>query len=817
MKTNSQGFTDTHNNQKDFGEANHAKDTGPYIGTVKTVTDPLRMGRLGVNIPALTNTTRPKASQIIWCQYLSPFYGAKSISAVSKTDPYSYKESQHSYGMWAIPPDIDTEVLVIFAKGDRTSNTAFWIGCVQKPLVNQQVPANGSTRNTVLGAGGVDFSQDKRQVYANDLLPAGEKNQLDYARAEKLDTVGSWKHPVNDILADQLVKQGLVKDNVRGTTTSSARRESPSAVFGMNTPGRIRADSRVLNIGLEGSPVTTDRSPGHSFVMDDGDVSGNNQLTRLRTASGHQILMHDTDGSIYIANASGNAWIEMQSNGRIDLYSGIGGINFRTEGDMNFHSDLNMNFHANKQVRMSSASEIINSADLILNIGDKGILSASQKGSIREYARDGITSFTSGTQLHGAGGQFHLAGAQVHFNSTGASPAWGPSWLTKEKAGMQLRTEGDVELAGKPQGTVLEPFTRKGGTKTAVHRLVTHEPMFRASVIGSDGVFPIDSDDKKLWSTQSRIPGTAEFLNQQNRFSENTAIRDAQYQADALAYVKTKMGKSTDGAKAKKLLADFGTTYNDIYGISNSNNLPFNIEDSISEKIKGIDLFSTDSKDLTSNLTSQVIENFTGKSTSLFKDNVFVNTSGELFSLGGTSLGGTGNIDLGNKDLNSLVGLTKNLSAGSNIISGTSSISNLSSVTQTFSSVVGGKVVGMNQVKSLASKTGLFNAREAAISGQTFFQNVGANLVSNIGSIAGKVTSFFSSGGFFSDVRLKEDVRFIGRSPAGVNVYSFKYKQLPGRYIGVMAQEVPWARHMTDTGYYAVDYSKVDVEFRRLH
>jgi hypothetical protein len=32
-----------------------------------------------------------------------------------------------------------------------------------------------------------------------------------------------------------------------------------------------------------------------------------------------------------------------------------------------------------------------------------------------------------------------------------------------------------------------------------------------------------------------------------------------------------------------------------------------------------------------------------------------------------------------------------------------------------------------------------------------------------------------------------------------------------------MAQEVPWASTMTDTGYYMVDYSKVDVEFRRIH
>ena len=34
-----------------------------------------------------------------------------------------------------------------------------------------------------------------------------------------------------------IVKQGLIKDTVRGTTTAGARRESPSQVYGILTPG----------------------------------------------------------------------------------------------------------------------------------------------------------------------------------------------------------------------------------------------------------------------------------------------------------------------------------------------------------------------------------------------------------------------------------------------------------------------------------------------------------------------------------------------------------------------------------------------------
>jgi len=805
------GFTDSFDNQKNINEKYIDSDPGPYVGVVKATVDPLRMGRLGVNIPALTNTADPTFENIVWCQYLSPFYGAKSINATSKSDPNDYKATQHSYGFWAVPPDIDTEVLVIFAKGETTNRNAFWIGCVQQPLTNQQVPGYGASNNTAYTqSDNRERGISGQKTYGTDFLPVGEKNRRMIEGAETIESANSFRYPVNDILAEQLLKEGLIADPVRGTTTSSARRESPSQVFGISTPGRIRPDSRKLNIGLDGTAVTPDRSPGHSLVMDDGEVNGSNQLTRLRTASGHQLLMHDTDGVIYIANASGNAYIEMQSNGRIDIYSGVGGINMRTEGDFNLHSDSNINMHANGQVRFSAANEMIHSADLLLNLGEKGILNSSQAGSVRDYARDGISSFTSGTQLHGASGQIHLAGAQVHFNSTGASSTWGPSWLTPEKAGIQIRDEGDVELAQKGIKP-LEQFTRK--TKTTVHRFVTHEPMFRASVIGNDGIIPIDSDDKKRWSQLSRTPGTAEFVNMQNRLSENSAIRDAQYQADALEYVKQKMGSSTDAIKAKQLLTDFGTKYNDIYGITGKVDLPFDIKDSISEKIKGFE-FNTDVKDLTSSLTSQVVDSFTGKSTELFKDNVFVNQAGELFTLGNNTLSGiSGNIDLANNALNSVQGLTKNLSAG-NIVP---SISNLSSITQTYSSVVGGKIVGMNQVKSLASKAGLFNARDASRLGQSFLQNVGVNLSSKIGAIGGAVKSFFSGGGFkWSDQRLKEGIKLVGKSPLGINIYSFKYKHTDGTYEGVMAQEVPWARTMTDTGFYAVDYNKTDVEFRRL-
>jgi len=390
--------------------------------------------------------------------------------------------------MWAVPPDIDTTVMVIFAKGENTNANAFWMGCVQDPMTNQMVPGNGSTDKTRVAAGNTDFSQNKQELYGTDVVPAGEKNRNMFGPGDTISSADKWNYPINDILAKQLELEGLIQDQIRGTTTSSARRETPSQVFGWNTPGRIRADSEPKNIGLNGAPVKTDRETGHSFVMDDGAADGTNQLTRLRTASGHQILMHDTEGTVYIANGSGKAWIEMDQTGRISVYSNKG-ISMRTGGDFNLHADKNINFHAKDKINFTSENDLIlNSQKYLYSMGESGILNASQKGSVRNYARDGISSFTDGTQLHGASGRIDLAGSQVHLNSVGASSAWGPGWLkpSHKKIDLQPVKVQDI-VATEPinnRGVVQTKKTattvKDSTTNKSQGVFITHEPYARA-------------------------------------------------------------------------------------------------------------------------------------------------------------------------------------------------------------------------------------------------------------------------------------------------------------------------------------------------
>ena len=107
-------------------------------------------------------------------------------------------------------------------------------------------------------------------------------------------------------------------------------------------------------------------------------------------------------------------------------------------------------------------------------------------------------------------------------------------------------------------------------------------------------------------------------------------------------------------------------------------------------------------------------------------------------------------------------------------------------------------------------------------------QSVGSalfgDILGGIGSIVGIASGMqgLSAAGWFgsSDRRLKTDIKKIGESIDGYNIYRYKYLDQPEEFIGAMADEVfkkqPGAVFIMDNGYMGVDYSKIDVEFREV-
>jgi hypothetical protein len=95
-----------------------------------------------------------------------------------------------------------------------------------------------------------------------------------------------------------------------------------------------------------------------------------------------------------------------------------------------------------------------------------------------------------------------------------------------------------------------------------------------------------------------------------------------------------------------------------------------------------------------------------------------------------------------------------------------------------------------------------------------------ANIAMGTGALSGSTTTTQQPGGFFSDKRLKKDVKEIGETHDGQPIYSYKYKGDDRTQIGLMAQDVE-KRHPEAVGvmggYKTVDYKKATEGAERTH
>jgi|TARA_X000000950_G_scaffold72161_2_gene89553 hypothetical protein len=346
--------------------------SGPYLGRIINHLDAEYMGGIEVEILKITENGNPASAEgsgyQLPCYYVSPFYNVTPRAGVKKND--DYQSSQQSSGFWAVPPNVGTKVIVLCL--EENFGFGYWLGCVQDQYMNFMVPGNASTTYN-----NSDPSKAK---------PVGEFNK-ELETAEGRDPTKYIK-PVNSLADTILTQQGLSGDTTRGTTTSSARREVPSSVFGWSTPGPYdnRPGGPTARYGPEfaQSNVPFSRLGGSSFVMDDGDMtllrktaasagppefanaeagdfSGDptiphNEQIRLRTRTGHQILLSNTEDLIYIGNAKGSTWIEMTSNGKIDIYA-QDSVSIHTSNDLNITADRDIVMSAGRNICLKAGND----------------------------------------------------------------------------------------------------------------------------------------------------------------------------------------------------------------------------------------------------------------------------------------------------------------------------------------------------------------------------------------------------------------------------------------------------------------------------
>ena len=506
---------------------------GPWLAIVRNHLDPTYMGGLEVSLLKSTTDSGEFQGETFPVQYLSPFYGVSNIEHEGPNSA-NWEDAQKSYGFWMVPPDIGTTVMVMFVGGDP--NAGYWIGCIQDRYQNHMVPGIASSQY-------VEMTPEQERKYGTRNVPVTEftKKNRDMSNPK----VNQFNKPIHPF-ADRLLAQGLLLDTVRGVTSSSARRELPSQVFGISTPGPIKKDGKTVHIGYADgkfqAPVS--RLGGTTFVMDDGDVDGQNELVRLRTRTGHQILMHNSQDLIYIANAAGTAWIELTSNGKIDVYA-QDSISLHTENDFNLYANRDINFESGRNINIKSnqamdvnvtdhfymlvenntkinlsktldltvgdTTKITVNADMHIAVSSNLYQTASDDihiaagGSIFEGATSDVNILagaamkqTSGANFNvRAGGQYLESAPQIHMNGPAAASAANATDAQTADIPSQLPTFR-VPQRSSSVGWAEGKFYKSDDLVTILQRVPMHEPWEQHENINPKAFTPQNTDSASV-------------------------------------------------------------------------------------------------------------------------------------------------------------------------------------------------------------------------------------------------------------------------------------------------------------------------------
>lgn len=162
-------------------------------------------------------------------------------------------------------------------------------------------------------------------------------------------------------------------------------------------------------------------------------------------------------------------------------------------------------------------------------------------------------------------------------------------------------------------------------------------------------------------------------------------------------------------------------------------------------------------------------------------------------------------------------GATMNL-GNSGLAAGQIPIANSQALGGSLSQGYGGAMQGWNQMGNLGASS--YNTQVQGWSAQ---QAANAKNASGFGAFAGAIGAAALPLMFpTSDIRVKENIKYVGTLPSGVRLYNFEYREQfkddprggHGVHLGVIAQQlstiIPEAVATDHDGYLVVDYSKVN-------
>ena len=525
---------------------------GPFLAKVVGHLDHSFMGGLEVTLLRSDGNTVGTSTETHGVRYCSPFFGATpfEFQGLNKDD---YNDTQKSYGMFFVPPDIGVTVMVFFVDGDPSKG--YWMGCVPDRFSNHMVPAIATSSS-------VAFAEGEAELYDTSSVPVAELNRRAYAddleNGTEVDKVRKPVHP----FANHLLEEGTLEDDIRGVSYTTSRRNVPSSVYGILTPGPLdrRDGAKKAFIGKTESqspaPVPVSRLGGSQFVMDDGDdryqrrtnasegppdyadlLDGDSgepeipadEYIRLRTRTGHQLLLHNSEDLIYIGNSRGTSWIELSSDGKIDIFA-EDSISIHTKQDFNFYADRDVNIEAGRNINMKASAvhpdgggnfrvdtetntrffvkgdtKITTEGELhiatlmdnhitsVMNNNFKSILSTYIQSSLDTHVKAGTSvNIQSGTSMDiksgaamqvtaGGDGSWGAAnliftGGQINLNGPAAPDAGAATTSTAATPTLALGVTGNIVVNPAEAEWVGQRYTSDTPLESIMFRIPMHEP-----------------------------------------------------------------------------------------------------------------------------------------------------------------------------------------------------------------------------------------------------------------------------------------------------------------------------------------------------
>ena len=358
------------------------------VGFVVDTDDPQQMGRLRVLCPALNDpqlTDDYDINNIPWASYCSSFGGMtthlqRGPEAEMTTGPVAY-------GMWNIPK-IGAQVLMTCIDGDP--NYRVWLGCLHSQFMSNTLPNGRHKVNNNEQDGPLSSTDDPIQpLYQN------------YEGAYPNKAAFEWKTRGADYQAAGI-------NDVQVNFAPSDRSDVDPTELDGSSIRQGYAPNQILKApGILDSQVFAWVTPGfHSISMDD---RFENCRMRLRTTTGHQLLMDDTNERVLLSTNKSNVWVEMDSAGNLDIYS---------DKYMNFHSLDDMNF--------------------------------TSGGDIRFRAKGAIHSISDGDNRMEVGGDYHIKVTGDENRESGGGTSWSTSSLDLTTSSDSRITSGagfDLDVA----------------------------------------------------------------------------------------------------------------------------------------------------------------------------------------------------------------------------------------------------------------------------------------------------------------------------------------------------------------------------------